>query len=448
MFPTTYRYSLMIIAASLVCGVAVLAALNLWYLRKLQSRDVHTTAAQAVLDFGMSMARHLSMQVASESADDSISLRHLQKLLLALKEVEPSLQYVSITEGDLTLFHEDLSSGPTRAVTHASAEDILIGRRLLASRGEVVPVLTFSAPIPGAAASARRLHLALKREAVSQREAQASAVLSLMFRLSITTLIVAFLLAILFIAWILRHEMVFQQRQRDAEHLTFAGILANGIIHDIRNPMSSLKLDVQMLQKESDKGEAGHTGRIRELTERACKTMDRLDAVMREFLFVSKPESTVWEAVDVNACVRDCLDLLQSRFDRDGVNLIGTLDETRLFISGHDVGLKRAITNVLTNAAQVSPRGGTVTVATGCLEGNVRITIEDEGPGVSPREAARIFDMFVSGTPGGVGLGLYLARVAIGKLSGRIAVENRPTGGARFIITLPRAAVGTPEGNA
>lgn len=426
-------------AAALVCGVAILASLNLWYLRKLQSEDVHMTAAQAVLDLGASLARHMSAQAAQATPDDS--WRQLQPLLHALKEVEPSLQYVAITEGDVTLFHEDLSRPVPGISSNAVSANILIGRRLLASGAEVVPVLTFTAPIPGVSGSPpRRLHLALKKEAVSHREAQAAAVLSLMFRLSLATVFVAFLLAILLITWILRHEMAFQQRQRDAEHLTFAGILANGIIHDVRNPMSSLRLDIQMLQKESDKGTGADAGRIRELTGRARKTMDRLDAVMREFLFVSKPESSAKEPVDVNACVRDSLDLLQPRFERAGIKLQVELDASDPMIAGHDVGLKRAITNVLTNANQVSPAGGTVVVSTARQDGLVRIVIEDEGPGVSASEAPRIFDMFVSGTPGGVGLGLYLARVAVERLSGSIAVENRPAGGARFIITLPCAA--------
>jgi signal transduction histidine kinase len=256
---------------------------------------------------------------------------------------------------------------------------------------------------------------------------------------------VAFLLAILLITWILRHEMAFQQRQRDSEHLTFAGILANGIIHDVRNPMSSLRLDIQMLQKEADKGGGANVDRVRELTERARRTIDRLDAVMREFLFVSKPEGSVLEPVDVNACVRDSIDLLQPRFERAGIKLQVDLDSSGPVISGQDVGLKRAITNVLTNANQVSPEGGLVAVSTVRSGGLVRIIVEDEGRGVSPREAPRIFDMFVSGTPGGIGLGLYLARVAVEKLSGSIAVENRPVKGARFIITLPCAS-GAKEG--
>jgi signal transduction histidine kinase len=435
-FALTYRYSLIAIVATLVLGVAVLAALNLWYVRKLQGREVHATAAQTVLDLGSSMVRYLSTQVVQDAPGGGVSWNHLQQLLPALNQVEPALQYVSLTEGDVTLFHEDLTMESVEQ-TNSPPGNVLVGRRLLATSGGVVPVLTFTAPISGQGAPYRRLHLALKRDAVSQREAHAAAVLSLMFKLSLTTLIAAFLLAVLFIIWLFRHEVVFQRRQRDAEHLAFAGILANGIIHDVRNPLSSLRLDIQMLQKESGKGVSANSERMRELTERARSTMDRLDAVMKEFLFVSKPDASVLAPVDVNACVRDCVDLLHARFEKAGIKLEMTLDANNPFVSGHDVGLKRALTNVLINANQVSVTGGIVKVTTECAGGDVLIDVEDQGPGVSPRDASKIFDMFVSGRPEGIGLGLYLARLAVEKMSGRITVENRAQGGAIFRITLP-----------
>ena len=258
-----------------------------------------------------------------------------------------------------------------------------------------------------------------------------------MFRLSLATLAAAFLLALLLLAWILRHEMAVQQRRRHAEHLAFAGILANGIIHDVRNPMSSLRLDIQMLQKEAAKQPHSDPERVRSLAKRARQTMDRLDAVMREFLFVSRPDDRVREPMNVNTCLRDCADLLHPRFERASVTLKLNLDESLPVITGHDVGLKRAATNILLNAIQASPPGGTVSLTSRQSDGRILIHVDDEGPGIPEKDIARIFDMFVSGNPDGTGLGLYLARVAVEKLSGSLTAANRPEGGARFTLSLP-----------
>ncbi len=426
--PKPYRYSITALATALVFGIALLAALNLWYLRRLQSENVHLDAAQSVLDLGMNLTRH----IAQANAEAPNAWENLHQTLLSLKTLEPALLFVSITEEDVTLFHEDLSI-PTIS---SNKQDVAIGRRILATGKDLVPVLTFTTPVPGTQPS-RRLHLGLRKDAVSQREAHSAAVLSLMFRLSLATLAAAFILAILLVAWILRHEMAIQQRRRETEHLTFAGILANGIIHDVRNPMSSLRLDIQLLQKESARQEQANPERLRELAERARKTMDRLDAVMREFLFVSRPDATVREPMDTNTCIRDCADLLQPRFERANVNLSLQLALDLPVTLGHDVGLKRALTNILINAVQVSPPGGTVTVQSLQADRRILIHIDDEGPGIAREDQARIFDMFVSGKPDGTGLGLYLARVAVEKLSGTIKATSRPEGGARFSVSLP-----------
>jgi two-component system sporulation sensor kinase A len=344
---------------------------------------------------------------------------------------------VTVNDGDVILFHEDtaLASGGTNGLAISARQDVRVGRRLLATGGTPTPVLTFTVPVPGA--PARHIQVAMRKEAVTQREERAARVLSLMFRLSEITLIIAFGLAVLLVAWIVRHEQERQRRQRDAEHLAFAGILADGIIHDVRNPMSSLRLDIQMLEKEAGKGTESRHDRIAELAARARKTMDRVDLVMREFLYVSKPTPAERERVDVNACVHDCLDLLGPRFERAAVQVRVDLATDPLIVMGQSVGLKRALINVLTNAKQASPKGGTVTVTSRVAEGRVTIGIEDDGKGIPEGDLKRIFDMFVSGRPEGVGLGLYLAKAAVENSGGQITAENRAEGGARFVIQLP-----------
>ena len=223
-------------------------------------------------------------------------------------------------------------------------------------------------------------------------------------------------------------------------------ILRAAIIHDVRNPMSSLRLDVQMLEKEAEKGRAGQSNRLIELAERARRTMDRVDLVMREFLYVSKPEPAAQELVDVNACVRDCLDLLGPRFERLGVHVRMDLAADPLEVMGFGVALKRAVINVLTNAKQASLQGATVHVRTAKAGAYADIEVRDEGPGIPRSDLKRIFGMFVSGRPEGVGLGLSLAKAAVESCGGTISAGNAPAGGARFVIRLPLAEAGSGKG--
>jgi len=434
------QHSLLILAGMLVVCIAVLAGANLWVLQKMHSRSLHDTAAQSVLGLGSELARNLANHpVVQSSGKDPNRWADFARLVRALKGIEPSLEYVTVNEGDVTLFHEDMSGTNTggTAISSGAGDDVRVGRKLLATGEGVVPVLTFSARTAGTAGASLTLQIAMRKDAVQQREEQASRMLGLMFRLSLITLSVALGLAAVLGVWVFRHEMERQRRRRDEEHLAFAGLLADGIIHDVRNPMSSLRLDVQMLDREAGKGAECRADRIAELATRARTTMDRVDLVMREFLYVSKPEAREPERFEVNACVRDCVDLLGPRFERAGIRLEAQLASSLLNMVGQSVGLKRAIINVLTNAKQATPAGRAVTVKT-LQEGDMAvIMVEDEGPGIKKNEIKRLFEMFVTGRPDGIGLGLYLAKAAVENCGGTIAAENRTGGGACFTIRLP-----------
>jgi signal transduction histidine kinase len=436
-----YRVSVVLAAGIMVAGIAVLAATNLWYLRRLQSQSVHTKAAQSALDFGVELARHLAAQpVVAGPAREPGQWDELSRLVRSLKRVEPTLQYVTVNEGGVLVFHDDLSGGFTNAGNGGAGEgpdDVRVGRTLLDTGRGVVPVMTFMAPVRGGGGVGRRVEIALLKDVVSRREEQAARALAIMFRLSLATLMAAFAVAVVFVAWFMRHELERERRRRAQEHLAFAGALADGIIHDVRNPMSSLRLDLQMLQKEAGKGAEARAARLDELAGRARRTMDRVDAVMREFLYVSRPEPAARERVDLNACVRDCADLLGPRFEAAGVHLRLEPAPGRIDVLGFAVSIKRALINVLTNAKQVSPQGGSVVVRTGLAGDRGLVQVEDEGPGIPPEKARRIFDMFVTYREGGTGLGLHLARAAVENSGGAITTENRPEGGARFTIRLP-----------
>ena len=108
-------------------------------------------------------------------------------------------------------------------------------------------------------------------------------------------------------------------------------------------------------------------------------------------------------------------------------------------------GLAIAIGNVVANAIAHSPRGGTIAVRATSAGDDARIEIDDDGPGVSPADRARIFAPFVRGEPGsraGAGLGLAIARRSIEAHGGAIAVEDAPAGGARFVVALPATPAG------
>jgi signal transduction histidine kinase len=342
------------------------------------------------------------------------------------------------------VFHQqrDVLDEETRAEEtqqRRAAAEVQIGRRLLEMGALKVPVVVFAADVAGADGTVQRVELGLRRETVALEEKAATDAIASMFRVSLVTVSVAFLASAILVAWMMHREAVRERRQREQEHLAFAGMLANGVVHDFRNPMSSLRLDLQMLGRAL--GTEGRAERVRELVARMGGTVDRMDKVFREFQYVSRPDREEQpHAVALRPCLNNCLSALAARFERKKLRVELRVADDVDGVRAYESALNRALVNVLTNAEQFSPEGATVEVDAAVHGHRVVVRIMDRGPGIPPADENRIFDMFVSSRPGGTGLGLFLARTALERAGGGITVKNRPEGGAEFRLELPAAA--------
>lgn len=434
------RLPLPLFAALLVTAIASLAAGNLVLLHGIQSSVWEVTAAQSVRDLGEQITRQLATH-AYVRDEGIVDREHsFSRLVHAIARVEPSVQYVSLTEDGVILYQEQLTRFEPEApatVPSESREPVTLKRRLVDLGGTNLAILTFTTRLETSDGRGRSVQVAIRKDAVA-REAQGPAqALGFMFRMALITVIVSFSICIVLVIWLVRREAGRQDIRRREEHLAFAGALANGIIHDIRNPMSSLRLDAQMLGKEIAKGGAMRQERIQDLAERLRKTVDRTDGMLSEFLHLSSPGSADSEAFDLNACVNDCVDLLRPRFEAKQLDLVFEPGETSPTIKAGPVQLKRAVINVMVNACHATPEKGTVTVQTRTQDRTAVIEIHDQGPGIAPDERHKVFDMFYSTKPGGTGLGLTLARTAVNNYGGDIAIAESPQGGACVQLSVP-----------
>jgi signal transduction histidine kinase len=443
-----FHFSLTLITALLVLAIAVLAGGSLWALRRIHGQIAHTTAARSVLDRGQQIMAQLANQpIVTGEMKEGYDWNQFSKQVHTLHSVEKGLQYVSVIKDGVTVFHEQMNAldGSQTLSSPASTGAVTVNRRLLSVGGESLPVVVLSRRIAGDGGKDHVVEVALKREAVGREEQAAANAIASMFRVSLLTIVISFGVCIVLVVWMMRREAARERARREEEHLAFAGMLANGIVHDFRNPMSSLRLDAQMLGKEIEKGQACRPGRLSELAERMRNTTDRMDKVFQEFLYMSKPPSDAQERIELGACVRSCLAMLEPRWEQARVKVALEIPEKGVVVQGYESAVRRALMNVITNAEQFSPEGGTVTVRIADLGAQARIEVLDEGLGVPESQQKRIFDMFVTTRPGGTGLGLFLAKTAVERCGGSISVHNRSEGGACFRIDLPLA---TDEGKA
>ena len=434
------------LTAALIVVVAAAAGLSLWVIGALYRQSARAAAARSVVDTGRLMALRLADEPALRSPDvDPKAWAEFDRLVQSFRTLETSVQYVSVQRGGITLFHEQMGameggSPPPLLPSASELRRVVPGREILIVGSNSVPVITFTVAVPSPTGLPSVVRLAVARDAVRRERGAPVAAISAMYRVSLATVGVAFCLCALLLIWVIRRDIRREARRMAEEHLAFAGVVANGIAHDFRNPMSSLKLDLQMLGKEAAREREARPERLIELAGRAESTLNRMDGIFQEFLALSRPAQEEPSRLSLRECLHDSLGLLAPRLEQKAVTVTPEFPAGDLFAFGHASGLQRALVNVLANAIEFSPAGGCIIARAARNRDRIVLEVLDQGPGVPEPERERIFELFVSNRTGGTGIGLALARNAIEKMGGTIVALNRPEGGACFRIVLQAAA--------
>lgn len=440
------RLSFAWVAAAWVALIAVLAAGGLFVLRRWHDRAAHQAAAQAVAERGQWLAMSLALRAAAAAEQagaggDAEAWRGFSGLLRSLREVESELESVAVRRGEVILFqeHADEASPAADESDYRFQGPVALGRQLVAGPDGQVPVVTFTVAVTNPRTEPVALELGLRRRAVEREEWPAARAIESLYRLSLATIAGSFTVCLALVAWMARREERRERARRREEHLAFSGMLANGIVHDFRNPMSSLRLDAQMLEKEAGRGPEARADRLAALAGRMRHTLDRMEKVFQEFLVLARPGEETPERLDLGVLARECLEMLAPRFEASGV-----AHELRDAAAGAPVraagaAVKRALLNVLLNAVQHAGTGGRVAVEVARHGARIRLDVCDSGPGIPPADRERVFEMFYTTRPQGTGLGLFLARTAVEKNGGMLAVADPGGAGARLRMEFPLA---------
>jgi signal transduction histidine kinase len=211
---------------------------------------------------------------------------------------------------------------------------------------------------------------------------------------------------------------------RRAERLGVMGQMAAGVAHEIRNPLSSIKMTVQMLREGAKDSEA---------FDLVLREIERLELIAAELMGGSQPLKK--EPVKLQGVVDDVLELMRRRLDHLGVKV------EKSYAAAPDVQVdvarfKRCVMNLVLNGAQAMPAGGPLRVAVAPRDGRVRLAVTDGGAGVPAEIGARVFEPFVTTKQDGVGLGLALTKRIVEDHGGAIGYDTAP-GGTTFWIELP-----------
>jgi signal transduction histidine kinase len=222
-----------------------------------------------------------------------------------------------------------------------------------------------------------------------------------------------------------------------SERLATVGRMAAHITHEIRNPLASVGLYLELLSDEigADKPEA------RNLVKSLSNEVDRLSEITETYLrFVRLPKPKL-DREDLGALASSVMEFSRGELALAHIDLDLAIASGLPEVAADESQIRQALLNLVRNAKEAMPEGGRIQVEVGVVDsGWVRLAVGDSGSGISPENLGKIFDPFFSTKDKGTGLGLALVQQIVTDHGGRIEVELPPTGGTTFAILLPPAA--------
>jgi signal transduction histidine kinase len=229
-----------------------------------------------------------------------------------------------------------------------------------------------------------------------------------------------------------------QQSRRElvrSAKLAMLGEFAAVMAHEVRTPLGILRSSAQVLLREP-----GLSANSRELMGFIESETERLNRLVNTLLDTARPRPPAFGPCDLNEVVQRCLQMQAVRHSEPGPHPAMQLDLQAQApqLQADAEQLMQAIFNLLSNALQAAGPQGQVRLSTADAGEWLQLRCEDDGPGIAPAVAEHLFDPFVSGREGGIGLGLAVVRQIVDAHGGRISVGQGALGGAAFTVLLPR----------
>jgi signal transduction histidine kinase len=221
-----------------------------------------------------------------------------------------------------------------------------------------------------------------------------------------------------------------------AEKLAAVGTLAAGLSHEIKNPLNAASLQLTVLERRLRRLPPESLPALLDPLALVQQEIRRLSGIVEEFLAFARPREFIPAPVDLAAVVGAVARLFAAQAEQAGVRIETRIDPVRP-VAGDAGLLQQATTNLVLNALQATPAGGVIVLAVDEQAGEVRVKVEDSGPGIAPHVRAHLFEPFFTTKDQGSGLGLPQVHAVVEQHGGRITVGEGSLGGASFLIELP-----------
>lgn len=227
------------------------------------------------------------------------------------------------------------------------------------------------------------------------------------------------------------------ERERLQAQNTELATLAGGLAHEIRNPLSTIRMNLELLSEDLSEHDSGHARRMLNRVSKLQSECLNLEGVLNAFLQFAKAGELTLQAGSLNDEVGEFLNFLAAEAADAGVELSAHLDANLPPVRMDRALIRQVLANLARNALQAMPEGGTLEFLTMVRDGEVVLEVIDTGEGMDAETVEHMFRAFFSTRSAGSGLGLPTVRRIIEAHGGTIACDSEPGRGTRFTIVLP-----------
>jgi PAS domain S-box-containing protein len=228
-----------------------------------------------------------------------------------------------------------------------------------------------------------------------------------------------------------------EARLRRAESLASLTTLAAGVAHEIKNPLGSIGIHIQLIQKALSKNQCLDEETAGQYLDVIMEEIERLNAIVVDFLFAVRPMDTRMKRGSINSVIEELVNFIRFEVEEHDIELKTELKKDLPKVDLDEKYMKQALINVIKNGMAAIGKGGTLTISTRDDQGFVHVDIKDTGIGMSEEQMAKIFEPYYTTKEFGSGLGLTVVYKVIKEHGGEVTVKSRENHGTTFTLSIP-----------